>query len=296
LIPTLALAQGQSEDPYTIAVEVDIALFNVTVRDRRGLLVSGLTQDDFQVSEDGLPQQITLFAAEDSPATVGLVIDSSGSMSRKRAEVVKAAIEFAGAGNPGDELFVVNFNENAYLGMPPSIAFTNDTTLIRSAVLSAPPAGMTALYDALALALDHLKAGTRDRKALVLLSDGGDNASLIGLDDVLRTATGSSATIYTIGIYDVSSDDRDPGALRRIAERSGGRAYFPNSMEDLGEVWREISSGIRSQYTIGYRSSNPLRDGAFRRVIITATRSGESGLRVSARDGYFAPSATGTSR
>ena len=145
---------------------------------------------------------------------------------------------------------------------------------------------MTALYDALAAGLEHLKGGTRDRKALVVLSDGGDNASHRRLDDVLQIAQRSSATIYTIGIYDADDPDRNPGVLRRLAGSTGGRAYFPGALSDLEQVWRDIAGGIRSQYTIGYHSSNPSRDGTFRKVKITAGRNGGRGLRVTARDGY----------
>jgi len=186
-------------------------------------------------------------------------------------------------------MFVVKFNENVYLTLPPSIPFTNDLDQIRSALLRTSPAGLTALYDALAVGIEHLKNGTRDRKALVVLSDGGDNASHRRLDDVLQIAKQSSATIYTIGIYDDTDLDRNPGVLRKIADLSGGRAYFPDSLNDLEQVWQDIAGRIRHQYTIGYHSSNPTRDGRFRNVRITAGRNGGQGLRVTTRDGYLAP-------
>src|SRR4030095_4535040 len=136
--------------------------------------------------------------------------------------------------------------------------------------------------------MEHLKTGTRDRNALVVLSDGGDNASRRTLDDVLQIAQRSSATIYTIGIYDETDRDRNPRVLQKIASLSGGGASFPHSV-NLEQVWHDIAARIRSQYTIGYHSSNPNRDGVFRKVKITAGRNGGQGLRVSARDGYFAP-------
>jgi VWFA-related protein len=206
----------------------------------------------------------------------------------KHADVTRAALAFAGASNPNDEIFVINFNEHVLFGLPPSIPFTSDIGQIRSALTQTPPSGLTALYDALARGLDHLKTGTRDRKALVVLSDGGDNASTRRLDDVLQIAQGSSATIYTIGIYDDSDLDRNPRVLRRMAEQSGGRAYFPESLDHLDEVWRDIAGGIRSQYTIGYHSTNPNRDGLFRKVKISAGRNGSQSLRVTTRDGYRA--------
>jgi Ca-activated chloride channel homolog len=192
------------------------------------------------------------------------------------------------ASNPEDEMFVINFNERVYLGLPSSFPFTNNLGQLRSALLQTAPAGLTALYDALAQGIEHLKTGTRDRKALVVLSDGGDNASRRRLDDVLQIAQRSSATIYTIGIYDDTNLDRNPRALRKIAALSGGRAYFPHSLNDLEQVWRDIAGGIRSQYTIGYLSSNPDRDGAFRKVRIVASRNGKA-LRINTREGYVAP-------
>jgi Ca-activated chloride channel family protein len=285
----LSVQQGRDEGQYTIAVDVDLVVLNVAVADGKGRHVSGLKASDFHIYEENRLQDIKLFHAEDIPVTVGLIIDNSGSMMNKRADVTKAALTFANASNSDDEMFVVKFNENVYLTLPPSIQFTNDLDQIRSALLQTSPAGLTALYDALAVGIEHLKTGTRDRKALVVLSDGGDNASHHQLDDVLQIAKRSSATIYTIGIYDDTDLDRNPGVLRKIAGLSGGQAYFPDSLNDLEQVWKDIAGRIRDQYTIGYHSSNPNRDGRFRNVRITAGRNGSQNLRVTTRDGYLAP-------
>jgi VWFA-related protein len=271
----------------TLSVDVDLVLFNVTITDSRGRPVSGLKQDDFRVYEEGRVQDITAFHAEDVPASIGLIIDNSGSMQNRRTDVANAALAFVGASNPEDEVFVVNFNERVYLGLPPSIRFTNDLDQLRSALLRIPAAGLTALYDALATGIEHLSSGTRNRKTLVVLSDGGDNASRRNLDEVLQIAQRSNATIYTIGIYDEYNTDRNPGVLRKIAQQSGGRAYFPKSRDDLEQVWRDIASGIRTQYTIGYLSSNPGRNGAFRKVKIVASRNGKA-FRTNTREGYVA--------
>jgi Ca-activated chloride channel family protein len=287
----LSVQQGRDEGQYTIGVDVDLVVFNVAVTDGKGRHVSGLKASDFHIYEENRLQDIKLFNAEDIPATVGLIIDSSGSMISKRDDVTKAALAFANASNPDDEMFVVKFNENVYLSLPPSIPFTNDLEQIRSALLRNSPAGLTALYDALAVGIEHLKGGTRERKALVVLSDGGDNASHHQLDDVLQIAKRSSATIHTIGIYDDSDLDRNPGVLRKIAQLSGGHAYFPDSLSDLGQVWEDIAGRIRHQYTIGYHSGNPTHDGRFRNVKITAGKNGGQGLRVTTRDGYLAPAA-----
>ena len=272
----------------TFGADVELAVFNVAVTDARGRHVAGLTARDFRIEEDGRPQAIALFDAGDLPASVGLIVDSSGSMLDKRTEVVKAAQSFVAASNPEDEMFVINVNEHAYAGLPAPMAFTQDPIVMRGALLRTPPAGYTALYDALALGIEHLTAGTRTRKALVVLSDGGDNASRRSLDDVLREARRSSATIYTIGIYDETNLDSNPRVLRKIADVSGGRAYFPRALVDLDGVWRDVAGSIRGQYTIGYQSTNTNRDGRFRRVTIRATQKGR-GLRVTTRDGYFGP-------
>jgi len=282
--------QGPGREQYTIAVDVDLAVFNMTVTDDKGRPVSGLKPGDFRVYEDGRLQNVTLFQAEDVPATIGFVIDNSGSMAGKRTDVILAALTFAHASNFENEMFIVSFNEKVSLGLPPSIPFTNDFNQIRSALLLTEPGGLTALYDALAMGIEHVKTGARERKALVVLSDGGDNASRRRLDDVLGLVQRSTVTIYTVGIYDDSDDDRNPNVLHKIAQMSGGRAYFPKSLKDLDSVWRAIAAGIRSQYTIGYHSSNPNRDGMFRKVRIAASSAGGRGLQVTTRDGYFAPS------
>jgi Ca-activated chloride channel family protein len=285
---SVAAQQSGTGAQLTIAVDVDLVVFNVTVTDQQGRPMSGLTSGDFVLSEDGRPQAITQFSADDVPASVGLVVDNSGSMVDKRSEVVTAALAFMEASHPNDELFVVNFNERASLGLPASSRFTSDARQLRSALLPVP-AGLTALYDAVALGLEHLSAGTHDRKALVVLSDGGDNASRRRLDDVLESARRSSATIYTIGVYDETNRDRNPRVLRQIAAVTGGRAYFPRTLTDLSQVWRDIAGGIRSQYTLGYQSSNSTRDGTFRKVTVVVRRNGGRALRVVTRDGYVAP-------
>jgi len=281
--------ERRDEAQLNVAVDVDLVVFNVTVTDRKGRPVSGLRATDFHIDEEGRGQDVALFDASDVPASVGLIVDNSGSMIDKRAEVINAALTFVAASNVRDEMFVVNFNEHAYMGLPATVPFTGDAQQIHAALLQRPPTGLTALYDALAFGIEHLKAGTRDRKALVVLSDGGDNASHRSLDDVLLNARRSNATIYTIGIYDETDKDKDPKTLRKIADLSGGRAYFPRELDDLDQVWRDIAGGIRSQYTVAYHSTNLTRDGLFRRVRITASRTGMRNLRVATRDGYFAP-------
>jgi Ca-activated chloride channel family protein len=281
--------QDRDGSDFSISVNVGVALFNVTVTDNKGRHVSGLKASDFHVLENGRTQEIELFSAENVPATIGIVMDNSGSMRSKRADAQQAALAFVGASNPADELFLVAFNEKVHMGLPDELRFTSDFGQIQSALTQMKPAGRTALYDATVFALEHLQTGTRDRKALVVLSDGGDNASRRKLTDLLEISRRSSATIYTIGIYDENDPDRNPRVLRKIAESSGGRAYFPRSLSNLDEVWRDIADEIRSQYTIGYVPSKSSGGSAsYRSVKITAAQNGKF-LNVTTREGYILP-------
>ena len=273
---------------YTLSVDVDLVVFNVTVLGNDGRPVTGLTSSDFHVYEDGREEKIKVFQPEDTPATVGLLIDNSGSMTNKRKDVVSAAQAFLNASHPKDEMFIVNFNRRPWLALSPSRAFTSDRSELKATLAETRAEGTTALYDALKLALDHLNESSRQRKALVVLSDGGDNASTTKLDDVLKIAQQSSATIYCIGIYDPFEKDRNPSALKRIAKVTGGEAFFPNTPDNLLTTWPRIASAIRGQYTIGYVSSNPVRDGGYRKVKITATRKHGKLLDVRTRPGYVA--------
>jgi Ca-activated chloride channel homolog len=272
---------------FTISVDVDLVVFNVAVIDKDGRPITGLTQTDFKVYEDGREEQIKIFQPEDTPSTVGLVIDNSGSMTNKRNDVVSAAFSFMSAGHPDDELFIVNFNRRAWLGLPTGLQYTSDRSQLRATLAETRAEGTTALYDALKLAIEHLNDGSKQRKALVVLSDGGDNASVTKLDDLLLLAQQSSATIYCIGIYDPYQKDRNPSALKKIAKVTGGEAYFPNTLANLHAVWPRIAGAIRGQYTIGYVSTNPVRDGRFRKVRITAAPRGKL-LDVRTRSGYVA--------
>ncbi len=274
---------------YTLSVDVDLAVFNVTVLDSDHRPVLGLKPENFRVYEEGREQQIKIFQAEDTPATLGLVIDNSGSMANKRRDVVTAALSFINASQRDDEMFIVDFNRRAWLGLPTGVAISNNVSDLRTALLETRTEGTTALYDALELALNHLKQGTRQRKALVLLSDGGDNASILKLDEVLRMAQQSSATIYCIGIYDPYAKDKNPGVLKKIAKVTGAEAYFPTSPTDLQDIWRRIAGSIRAQYTIAYVSTNHTRDGSYRNVKITAANKRGKSLEVRSRQGYFAP-------
>src|SRR3954468_1371350 len=194
-----ALAQTpntSSEAGYTLHVNVGEVVLHATVRNRRGTPVAGLTANDFQVFEDRVPQPITHFSHEDIPVTVGLVIDNSGSMRRKRAEVIAAALAFARSSNPQDQMFVVNFNEHVRFGLPDNKLFTDQVPELAVALSTIITSGQTALYDAVAAALEHLKKGDRDKKVLIVISDGGDNASRHSLAQIMAMTQHADALVY----------------------------------------------------------------------------------------------------
>jgi Ca-activated chloride channel homolog len=264
----------------------------VSVKNPRGGHVAGLTRDQFQIRENGVPQKITEFASGDVPVAVGLVMDNSGSMGLKRAGVIEAGVAFAEASNPLDQMFVVSFNDTVKRGLPKSIPFTGDIDLLRKALSMHPPEGKTSLYDAVAFALKHLESARRDKKALVVVSDGGDNASKLDLGELMRLVEKSAATIYTIGIFDGDDPDRNPGVLKRIANVSGGECLLPGDLEPLLPVCQRIARDIRSRYTIGYVPVRTTDKAATRRIQVTATSPEHGKLVVRTRTRYRLPERT----
>lgn len=280
-----------AKDPgsYRIAVDVELVVLRATVHDRKGRLVPDLREQDFRVYEDDALQSIRLFEYEDFPVTVGLVVDHSGSMRLKLAEVAAAARAFAQAGKPDDEAFVVNFNETVGLGLPPETPFTDRPSELAAAIANAPADGMTALYDAVGVGLRQLEIGRHDKKALLVISDGGDNASAMKMAEVLEMAERSRAIIYTIGLADIEDPDRDPETLKRLARASGGDSYFPDRLSEVVDVCEAIAYEIRNQYTIGFAPTNTARDGAYRSIRVVARPAGRRKLHVRTRAGYIAP-------
>jgi VWFA-related protein len=283
-------APDSSASDFKLSVNVDLVIFNVTVTDAKGRAVKGLSKSDFRIIEGGQEQTIQFVRPEDTPATVGLVIDNSGSMRRKRSDVIDAALAFAESSNPQDEMFIVNFNERVFNGLPAGMPFTSDVSALRSALGNTRAEGKTALYDGVSSALKQLQAGTHQRKALVVLSDGGDNASGASENDVLKLAAESNATIYTIAIDDPDDKDQNPKVLEDLSKLTAGESYRVKSLSELDGIWRKIAGGIRDQYTIGYMSKNRAHDGTFRNVKVFATGKDGKVLRVRARKGYVATS------
>ena len=281
-------AKAQEPGTYRLTVDVELVVLHATVRDRKGRFVSDLREPDFEVFENSVLQSIRLFRKEDTPVTVGLVIDHSRSMSPKLAHVTAAARAFVHSSNPLDQMFIVNFTDNVSLGLPPAVPFTTNAADLEDAILNAPPAGMTSLYDGIAEAIAQLQKGNHDKKVLLVISDGGDNASAHTLNQVLKMAEISSTIVYTVGLFDDDDPDRNPRALRRLAHRTGGEAFFPGELGAVVDVCESIAREIRSQYTIGYVSSNAAPDGAYRAIRVSARARSGGELVVRTRAGYVA--------
>jgi Ca-activated chloride channel homolog len=289
LLPTGVNVQGQ-EPPVFSAVS-ELVVLHVTVKDQRGAYVSGLTQGAFSVVEDGLAQTVHFFTDTDTPVTVGLLVDSSASMYPNRRVVIAGATSFAEASSSRDEIFALAFNEDVYPVLPPTAPFTNDATVLRAALEHHVTArGRTALYDAISTGVSYLSRGTRERKVLVVLSDGGDNASRATQEASVRKALASNAVIYTIALVLPGVRDANPTLLKELAQASGGESFRPDTdaPREIGEALGQIARDIRHTYTIGYTSTNTARDGAFRRVRVVVPAPPGRSLVIRSRAGYIA--------
>lgn len=288
-LPAQVPAVEASEQPFRLTATAELVLLDVSVKNAAGERTSNLSKDNFRIYENGKLQTITHFANDDVPVTVGLVIDTSGSMQSKYRDVVTAALVFMQASNRQDEVFVVNFGDNVSPGLPDGVPFTDDVRQLRTALSFGTPAGRTALYDAILFSLHHLEKGKCDKKTLLLVSDGGDNNSTHGSEEVMRIVRESRATIYTIGIFDADDRDRNPELLRRLARVSGGESFFPEHLSEVIGICRRIAGDIRTQYTIGYVPIRSGEQGSQRKIRVSA--SGPSGhkLVVRTRTSYFLP-------
>jgi Ca-activated chloride channel homolog len=279
--------QTDQVGPYAIRSNVDLVVLRASVRDHRGAPISGLTQENFRVYQDKVLQQIESFSHEDIPVTAGLVIDNSGSMRHKHSDVIGAALAFARSSNPMDEIFVVNFNESVSMGLPANSPFTSNVAQLETALSRNVLTGMTALYDAIAAGLEQLQQGKWDKKVLIVVSDGGDNASKRKLAQVMSMVNQSNAAIYTMGIFDENDEDRNPRVLKRLSRVSGGEAFFPKTLQEILPICEQIAHDIRSQYTITFIPPNKKQDGTYRAIEVKAhDRTGGRRLSVITRAGY----------
>lgn len=294
----------QQDKDYTVSVDVQLVQLPVSVLDRDGHPVSGLQKDHFQVFEDGVLQDISLFKHEDVPMSVGLVIDNSGSMHNKRERVNRAALTFARESNPDDETFIVDFDDAVYLEHD----FTGNIADLVASLSHMDTRGETAIYDAVYLSAEHLNEGTRDKKALLLITDGEDNKSNYSLERVLAKLRESKTTVYTIGLLEESDSKggffRKPSparkareVLEKFAATTGGRAYFPKSVDEVEDLCRRIAHDIRNHYTLGYTPTNRKQDGSWRRITIRVNPPRTvSNVTVRAKEGYYAPKLEATSQ
>jgi Ca-activated chloride channel family protein len=283
-------APSSDANAYTLKVSVGEVLLHATVRSRGGAPVAGLGRENFQIFEDRVLQPIKHFSHQDIPVTVGLVVDNSGSMQAKRGEVIAAALAFAASSNPQDQMFLVNFNEHVSFGLPAKTPFTDQPDQLREVLRTIRADGKTALYDAVAVALEQLKKGDRDKKVLIVVSDGGDNASTHTKSQMLALAAQSNAIIYALGIYEPDDpENRDPHTLIDLAKATGGEAFFPQDLRDVRPLCEKIAREIRNQYTLSYVPTNQKRDGTYRAIQVRAAMPNGRGLAVTTRSGYLAP-------
>jgi VWFA-related protein len=298
--PSVSVPLGQQTPPegrvgevtrsggtYVYRQQVDEVTLQAAVIDQRRHFVTNLASANFVIFEDGRPQKINSFKQEDVPVSIGIVVDNSGSMRSKRSAVTKAVVNLVRASNPQDEVFIVNFNEESWLDQD----FTSKVDLLREALDRVDSRGGTALYDAVLASADHLAKGAqREKKVLLVVTDGVDNFSHSSLEQAIRAVQEDNGpTIYTIGILDDSgSQRRAKRALQSLSDQTGGVAFFPKSLEEVDEVSQEVARDIRNQYRISYKPTNPRSNGGYRAVKVEAHAPGYKDLTVRTRSGYFA--------
>jgi VWFA-related protein len=278
--------EGEESTDYRVSLDVRLVLLDVAVLDSKGAFVPDLRREHFRVFEDGRRQTVRFFQQQDVSVTLGLVVDSSGSMQSKRSQVVEAALSFANSRKPGDEMFVINFNDQVHFGLPAGTEFTADKHRLRSALLQTPAEGRTSLYDAVVAALLHAGKGKHDKKVLIVLSDGGDNASRARLPDVVGLARSSSAVVYAAGFLDERNEDKKPAVLKRLARETGGEVFFPENPRDLADVCDRIGQEVRNQYVVGYTPENAGAEGGYRRVKVEVYAANRGKLKSRTRSGY----------
>ena len=289
--PSTAVGPIRKEGPqgYTLHTEVDEVVLNCTVLEGNRL-VPDLKKDDFTIFEDGVKQNLISFQHTDLPVSIAIVVDNSGSMSRKRPSVNKSALDLIQASNPEDEAFVVNFSDEAFIDQE----FTADVNKLRDGLSHIESRGGTALYDAVVASADKLVADAkRPKQVIILITDGEDNASSLNLEQTIRRVQQlSGPVIYSIGL--LFGDEMSHAevrharrALEMLSTETGGMAFFPKSIENIDQIAAEVARDIRNQYTLGYHSTKPIAEPGFRRVQVNAEAKGMSKLTVRTRTGYF---------
>lgn len=266
--------------------ETRLVVLHASVTNKKGKLVNDLTRKAFSVFENGTLQEVKIFRHEDVPVSLGIIIDDSGSMSNKRSRVEAAALEMVKHSNPQDEVFIVNFNDDAFLDVP----FTSDVRKMQQGLARIDSRGGTAMRDAISMSLDYeRKAAKKDKKVLLIITDGNDNASNISLEKVVARANQSDTLIYAIGLFS-EEEKREAGkakrALRELTSATGGLSFYPKEVGEVQALAVEIAHDIRSQYTIAYSPSVQALDGSYRQIKVTVDAPGKPVVRT--RSGYYA--------
>ena len=284
--PSPGQEPGTDTGTFVFHSDVEEVVLHATVIDDKQRMVTTLDQNAFTIFEDGKPQVIKSFRHEDIPISLGIVIDNSGSMREKRAKVAKAALNLVRASNPQDEVFVVNFSDEYYLDQP----FTNKINLLQEALEKYETRGGTALYDAVVASADELKKhGKLQKKILFVVTDGEDDASRESLEQAVRRLQEENGpTVYAIGVLGEERQRRAKRALETMAERTGGIAFFPRSLEEVDAISSTVARDIRNQYTIGYKPTTPKSVGGYRSIRVDAKARGLGKLTVRTRSGYYA--------
>jgi VWFA-related protein len=291
-VPPPDQAQPSSQAPassdngvFVFRTEVEEVILHATVVDEGMRLVTTLDRNAFTVFENNVPQTITSFRREDVPVAMGIVIDNSGSMREKRDKVNKAALNLVRASNPDDQVFVVNFNDEYYLDQD----FTGDIKKLSNALEKVESRGGTALYDALVASADYMKKNSKlEKKVIFVVTDGEDNASTDTLEQAIHQLQQENGpTVYAIGLLGEERARRARRALETIAERTGGIAFLPKTLDDVDEISRTVAHDIRSQYTIGYKPKTPKSAGGYRSIHVDAHAKGYKKLTVRTRTGYY---------
>jgi len=274
------------EPGFTLYTASQLVVLNVGVQDSHGTNIKGLKAQDFKIFEDGHPQTIKQFAAEDRPVTLGILVDASGSMRSRQPEVVTAALAFVRASNPQDETFIVNFNDHAFKGLPPQVPFSNDPQQLRAALLGSKAQGRTALYDALTLAADHLAKGKWENKVLLLISDGGDNNSTHNFAETMHALQMSGAAVYSIALFDPDEREHNVAILHRLSKMSGGEAFEPMDISEIEPLCLRIAADIRASYTLAYTPPQPDQHTAPRKIKVSVAAPNAGKLAIRNRTSY----------
>jgi Ca-activated chloride channel family protein len=284
-----------SAPSQTLKIDVELVLVNATVTDSLNRSVSGLEKQHFQIWEDRVEQKVEYFSSEDVPVSVGVIFDVSGSMKDKISTARDAATTFLRTLNPDDENFLISFASKPEL----QADFTTDITKLQNKLIFTPAKGMTAMYDAVYLGLEKVKAGDNPKKALLLITDGEDNQSRYTFSQVRDFVKEQDVQIYAIGIVDDWSSQLGAGhtgraLIEELAEITGGQAFFPNSVYDLEDITTKIAVELKNQYVVGYHSTNKAEDGKWRKLRMKINPpKGINNLNVRAKTGYYAPLADG---